>query len=402
MFRVAPRVRLNLGITEALLEIDHVKLSALRQEFHRFPELGFKEVRTKAKVATFLREMGLEVHEGAGVVGVLRAGTGNRAIGLRADMDALPIDETSDHDYCSETSGVMHACGHDGHMTMLLGAAQALAADPGFDGTVVFLFQPNEEHGLGAQAMIDEGVLEQFPIEEVYAIHNLPGAPVGQVSTRPGLICSSESLFEITIKGQGGHASMPQAGRDAITIGAEIVQALQTIVARKLAPGAGAVVSVTEFLTDGQRNVLPGTAILKGDVRARTPDDRKEIDGYMRQIAEGIAAAHGVAVDVGFNTEFIETINAQSPTDAVIRAANAAGLDTVRDRQPMSFSEDFAHFSAAVPGCFLLLGNGETEAHGQPLHSSDYDFNDALLPIGATFWTKLVRDRLPLREGKDR
>ncbi len=402
MFRVAPRVRLNLGITEALLEIDHVKLSALRQEFHRFPELGFKEERTKAKVATFLREMGLEVHEGAGVVGVLRAGKGNRAIGLRADMDALPIDETSDHDYCSETPGVMHACGHDGHMTMLLGAAQALAADPGFDGTVVFLFQPNEEHGLGAQAMIEEGVLEQFPIEEVYAIHNLPGAPVGQVSTRPGLICSSESLFEITIKGQGGHASMPQAGRDAITIGAEIVQALQTIVARKLAPGAGAVVSVTEFLTDGQRNVLPGTAILKGDVRARTPDDRKEIDGYMRQIAEGIAAAHGVAVDVGFNTEFIETINAQSPTDAVIRAANAAGLDTVRDRQPMSFSEDFAHFSAAVPGCFLLLGNGETEAHGQPLHSSDYDFNDALLPIGATFWTKLVRDRLPLREGKDR
>ncbi len=402
MFRVAPRVRLNLGITEALLEIDHVKLSALRQEFHRFPELGFKEERTKAKVATFLREMGLEVHEGAGVVGVLRAGKGNRAIGLRADMDALPIDETSDHDYCSETPGVMHACGHDGHMTMLLGAAQALAADPGFDGTVVFLFQPNEEHGLGAQAMIEEGVLEQFPIEEVYAIHNLPGAPVGQVSTRPGLICSSESLFEITIKGQGGHASMPQAGRDAITIGAEIVQALQTIVARKLAPGAGAVVSVTEFLTDGQRNVLPGTAILKGDVRARTPDDRKEIDGYMRQIAEGIAAAHGVAVDVGFNTEFIETINAQSPTDAVIRAANAAGLDTVPDRQPMSFSEDFAHFSAAVPGCFLLLGNGETEAHGQPLHSSDYDFNDALLPIGATFWTKLVRDRLPLREGKDR
>ena len=402
MFRLAPQVRLDLGITEALLDIDHVKLSALRQEFHRFPELGFKEERTKAKVATLLREMGLEVHEGAGVVGVLRAGTGNRAIGLRADMDALPIDETSDHDYCSETPGVMHACGHDGHMTMLLGAAQALAADPGFDGTVVFLFQPNEEHGLGAQAMIDEGVLAQFPIEEVYAIHNLPGAPVGQVSTRPGLICSSESLFEITIEGQGGHASMPQAGRDAITIGAEIVQALQTIVARKLAPGAGAVVSVTEFLTDGQRNVLPGTAILKGDVRARTPEDRKEIDGYMRQIAEGIAAAHGVAVDVGFNTEFIETINAQSPTDAVIRAANAAGLDTVPDRQPMSFSEDFAHFSAAVPGCFLLLGNGETQAHGQPLHSSDYDFNDALLPIGSAFWSALVRDRLPLRGGNDR
>jgi amidohydrolase len=402
VFRVAPRVRLDLGITEAFLEIDHVKLSALRQEFHRFPELGFKEEQTKAKVATRLRELDLEVHEGAGVVGVLRAGTGNRAIGLRADMDALPIMEKSHHDYQSQTPGVMHACGHDGHMTMLLGAAQALAADPRFDGTVVFLFQPNEEHGLGAQAMIDEGVLEQFPIEEVYAIHNLPGAPVGQVSTRPGLICSSESLFEITIKGQGGHASMPQTGRDAITIGAEIVQALQTIIARKLAPGAGAVISVTEFLTDGQRNVLPGTATLKGDARARTPEDRNDIERFMRQIAEGIAAAHGVSVDVGFNTEFIETINAEGPTNAVIRAANAAGLDTVPDRQPMSFSEDFAHFSAAVPGCFLLLGNGETKAHGQPLHSSDYDFNDDLLPIGATFWTKLVRDRLPLREGKVR
>lgn len=382
------------------MQTDHVKLAALRKEFHRFPELGFHEERTKARVAGLLREFGLEVHEGVGVVGLLRAGTGNRAIGLRADMDALPIKETSRHDYCSETPGVMHACGHDGHMTMLLGAAQALAADPGFDGTVVFLFQPNEEHGLGARAMIDDGVLERFPIEEVYAIHNLPGAPVGQVSTRPGLICSSESLFEITIKGQGGHASMPQAGRDAITIGAEIVQALQTIISRKLAPGAGAVVSVTEFLTDGQRNVLPGTAILKGDVRARTPADRKEIDTLMRQIAKGIASAHGVSVDVAFNTEFIETINAQDPTSAVIRVAGAAGLETLPNRQPMSFSEDFAHFAAAVPGCFMLLGNGEAGAHGQPLHSSDYDFNDALLPIGSALWAALVRDRLPVDEGR--
>ncbi len=370
-------------------------LIALRHDFHRFPELGFKEERTKARVASILRDLGLEVHEGVGVVGVLKRGTGNRAIGLRADMDALPITETSSHDYVSGAQGVMHACGHDGHMTMLLGAAALLADDPGFDGTVVFVFQPNEEHGLGAQAMLEEGLLKRFPVEEIYAIHNLPGAPVGQISTRQGQICSSESLFEITITGQGGHASMPQVGRDAITIGAEIVQALQTIVSRKLAPGSGAVVSVTEFLTDGQRNVLPGKAILKGDVRSRHPEDRKQIADFMEKIAKGIAAAHGVSVSLSFETEFIETINAAEPTQAVIDAAHAQGLEVVGNREPMSFSEDFAHFSEAVPGCFFMLGNGGEGPCGQPLHSSDYDFNDDLLPIGAAFWARLVRDRLP-------
>lgn len=370
-------------------------LTALRHEFHQTPELGFAEDATKARVAGILESLGIETHVGAGVVGLLKRGTGNRAIALRADMDALPIHETSTHNYVSQTSGVMHACGHDGHMTMLLGAAEALAKDTGFDGTVVFIFQPNEEHGLGAQAMIAEGVLERFPVEEIYAIHNLPGAPLGQISTRPGQICSSESLFEILIEGQGGHASMPQVGRDAITIGAEIVQALQTIVSRKLAPGAGVVVSVTEFLTDGQRNVLPGTATLKGDVRARMPADREEVARLMRQIAHGIGAAHGVTVSVQFNTEFIETINAAEPVRAVIDAAFNLGLDVEGNREPMSFSEDFAHFSAAIPGCFLLMGNGQEGPCGQPLHSDDYDFNDALLPIGAAFWTQLVRDRLP-------
>lgn len=375
--------------------MDRAEMVALRHELHRQPELGFQEERTKARVAGILRDLGLEVHEGAGVVGILRAGTGNRAIGLRADMDALPIMETSAHDYVSETPGVMHACGHDGHTTMLLGAAAQLADARDFDGTVVFLFQPNEEHGLGAQAMISEGVLERFPIEEVYGIHNLPGAPLGQVSTRVGQICASESLFEITVNGQGGHASMPQVGRDAITIGAEIVQALQTIVSRKLAPGAGAVVSVTEFLTDGQRNVLPGQAVLKGDVRARVPEDRIAIDGFMRQIAQGIATAHGVTVDVSFNTDFIEVINAADPAAHVVEAARGAGLAVLPDRDPMSFSEDFAHFAAAVPGCFLLLGNGEDGPNAQPLHASDYDFNDNLLPIGRDFWAALVRHRLP-------
>ena len=372
-----------------------IDLIALRHDLHKMPELGFAEERTKARVAGILDELGIETHIGLGVVGVLKRGAGNRAIGLRADMDALPIHEASNHGYVSQTAGVMHACGHDGHMTMLLGAAAALVENPDFDGTVLFIFQPNEEHGLGAQATIADGLLERFPVEEIYAIHNLPGAPVGKVSTRPGQICSSESLFEILIEGQGGHASMPQVGRDAITIGAEIVQALQTIVSRKLAPGAGVVVSVTEFLTDGQRNVLPGIATLKGDVRARLPQDREDVARLMRQLVEGIGAAHGVEVSMTFNTEFIETINAEEQTRAVINAALALGLETDGNRDPMSFSEDFAHFSAAVPGCFLLMGNGQEGPCGQPLHSDDYDFNDELLPIGAAFWAQLVRDRLP-------
>ncbi|NNE52985.1 MAG: amidohydrolase [Sulfitobacter sp.] len=374
---------------------DAKDLTALRRKFHQHPELGFQEQRTKARIAGLLRKLGLEVHEGAGVVGVLRAGGGNRAIGLRADMDALPIHETASHAHVSTQPGIMHACGHDGHMTMLLGAAAALAADPTFDGTVVFIFQPNEEHGLGAQAMLEEGLLERFPIEEVYAIHNLPGAPVGQISTRPGQICASESLFEITISGQGGHASMPQVGRDALTVGAELVGALQTIVSRKLAPGAGAVLSVTEFVTDGQRNVLPGQAVLKGDVRTRRPEDRAAVERFMRQISEGIAKAHGVGVTVDFRTEFIETANATAPVAAVARAARNLDLETVDNREPMSFSEDFAHFTAAAPGCFLLLGNGTEGPHNQPLHASDYDFNDAALPIGVAFWKALVQDRLP-------
>ena len=191
-------------------------------------------------------------------------------------MDALPIHETNTHDYISKNTGVMHACGHDGHMAMLLGAAHKLSTNANLGGTIVFIFQPNEELGLGAKAMMDEGLLENFPIQEIYGIHNLPGVPTGSLLTRPGLICSSESLFEIKINGVGGHSSMPQLGRDTITIGAEVVQTLQTIIARKLASGSGAVVSVTEFISDGQRNVLPGETILKGDVRTRRPDDRKK------------------------------------------------------------------------------------------------------------------------------
>ena len=370
-------------------------LAEIRRDFHRFPELGFQEKRTKEKIASYLKELGLDVHYGVGIVGVLRAGEGNKIIGLRADMDALPIHETNTHDYISKNKGVMHACGHDGHMAMLLGAAHKLSTNANFSGTIVFIFQPNEELGLGAKAMMDEGLLENFPIQEIYGIHNLPGVQTGTLLTRPGLICSSESLFEIKIKGMGGHSSMPQLGRDTITIGAEVVQTLQTIISRKLASGSGAVVSVTEFISDGQRNVLPGETILKGDVRTRLPDDRKKIELYLNQIASGVASAHDIDIDVFFKTEFVETINHPIPTEAVLKTAKRIGLKT-NECEPMSFSEDFSHFSNSVPGCFFLLGNGTDGANNKPLHSNDYDFNDALLPIGSDFWVSLAKNRLSM------
>ena len=231
-------------------------LEKIRRDFHKYPELGFQEKRTKSKIANYLKELGLDVQCGSGIIGVLRGGDGGKAIGLRADMDALPIQETNTHSYISKNTGVMHACGHDGHMAMLLGAAYRLSSNVNFKGTIVFIFQPNEELGLGAKAMIDEGLLKNFPIEEIYGIHNIPGVPTGELLTRTGIICSSESLFEIKIRGMGGHSSMPQLGRDAITIGAEVVQSLQTIISRRIAPGSGAVVSATEFISNGQRNVL--------------------------------------------------------------------------------------------------------------------------------------------------
>ena len=372
-------------------------LVEIRRDFHRFPELGFKEKRTKDKIIGYLKELGLDVHSGAGIVGVLRSGGGRKVIGLRADMDALPIRETNTHDYVSNNTGVMHACGHDGHMAMLLGAAHKLSTNANFSGTIVFIFQPNEELGLGAKAMMDEGLLENFPIQEIYGIHNLPGVPTGELLTRSGVICSSESLFEIKIKGMGGHSSMPQLGRDAITIGSEVVQALQTIISRRIGSGSGAVVSVTEFISNGQRNVLPGETILKGDVRTRRLDDRKKIELFLNQISNGIASAHDIEIEVSFETEFIETINHIKPTEAVLKTAKKSGLK-ITDCKPMSFSEDFAHFSNAVPGCFFLLGNGIDGANNKPLHSSDYDFNDDLLPIGADFWASLAKNCLSKEE----
>lgn len=374
-------------------------MTAWRQDFHRHPELGFEEVRTSFRVAELLKEFGLEVKRGigkTGVVGVLQKGDSTRSIGLRADMDALPIEETTNLPYRSANSGTMHACGHDGHTSMLLGAAKYLAESGDFDGRAVFIFQPNEEHGEGAQAMIADGIFDSAPVDEIFAIHNMPGLPLGHVETRAGPMTAAESLFEIEIEARGGHAALPHMGVDAIIVGAEIVSALQTIVSRKLNPGMNGVVSVTEFITDGRRNVLPGQAILKGDARALTPENNSAIEHHMRQIVAGICAAHGVSATVRYDTIFPPTINSAAPASAVTKAASALfGTNAVNgSSEPKLFSEDFAHMAKAQPGCFLLLGNGTEGAHARPLHSSDYKFNDDALVPGSSFWVGLVEQQL--------
>ena len=381
--------------TEQLRDV----MTTWRRDLHAHPELGFDEHRTSAKVAELLKQFGLDVHAGiggTGVVGVLQRGNGARSIGMRADMDALPISEKNGFDHKSTRQGVMHACGHDGHTAMLLGAAKHLAESGDFSGRAVFIFQPAEEHGKGGPAMIADGLFDRFPVDEVYGMHNMPGMETGQFALRTGAMMASEALFEIEIDGQGGHAAMPHKGVDAIVVGAEIVTALQTIVSRKLNPGQNGVVSVTEFITDGQRNVLPGRAVLKGDARALNREVNAAIEQKMRQIVEGVCMAHGVRGKVSYDTVFEVTINApEQAQKAAHCAAMVAGPDGVDDDcPPVMGSEDFAHMALARPGCFIFAGNGTSGANAQPLHSADYDFNDDLLVPGSSFWVQLVEQEL--------
>ncbi len=375
------------------------EMTMWRHDFHSRPELGFDEHRTSAQVAELLGEFGLEVHQGIGrngVVGILQRGNGPLSIGLRADMDALPICEQNRFAYRSGNDGVMHACGHDGHIAMLLGAAKHLSANDDFNGRVVFIFQPNEEHGLGAPAMIEDGLFGRFDVDQVYAMHNIPGMALGTFATRSGPITASESLFEISVAARGGHAALPHMGVDAILVGSEIVGALQTIVARKLNPSLNGVVSVTEFATDGGRNILPGHATLRGDARALAPDINAAIEKRMRQIVEGICLAHDVTANVSYETIFPATINAAAPARAAVDAATElVGANHVDGDCPAKlFSEDFAHMAAAKPGCFVLMGNGLDGANARPLHSADYDFNDEALTFGSSFWATLVEQQL--------
>jgi amidohydrolase len=379
------------------------EMTVWRHRLHANPETGFEEHDTAEFVAATLSAFGIDVHRGVGgtgVVGTLRAGGGNRAIGLRADMDALDIHEIAENRaHVSQRAGKMHACGHDGHMAMLLGAAKTLANSRDFNGIVHFIFQPAEEHGRGAKAMVDDGLLERFPMEEIYAVHNMPGIPAGHFWTRPGGIMASEDNFVIEIRGRGTHAARPHMGVDPIVVGSEIVLALQTVVARKLDPIAQGVVSVTEFITDGTRNVLPGTVVLKGDTRSYAPEVQKLIEERMSAIAAGICAAHGAEHRFSYTHEFAPTVNwADHVAPAVAAARAVVGSANVDSNCPaLLASEDFGAFLRAVPGNYMFIGSGISGEPGStPLHNPNYDFNDDLLTLGADYFATLARQRLPI------
>jgi len=347
-------------------------------------------------VAVQLAALGVEVIRqvgGTGVVGTLRRGAGTRSIGLRADMDALPITEAGTPAYRSTHEGRMHACGHDGHMAMVLGAARLLTQAGDWSGTVQFVFQPAEEPGKGAKAMLADGLLTRFPMDEIYGVHSTPGLPEGQFATRAGGIGASEDNFVIRIQGRAAHAARPHMSIDPIVIGSEIVLALQSVVARSVDPIDQAVVSVTEFITDGARNVIPGSVTIKGDTRSYSAEVQALLERRMAALISGICAAHGAGHAFEYTHEFEPTVNPPQCLDAVVQAAvETAGREHVdRDCRPVMGSEDFGVFLKVIPGNFLRLGCG---VDAVPLHNPRFDFNDRLLVPGARYFATLARHRL--------
>ena len=381
-------------------------LTGWRRALHAIPETGFEEAKTSAFVTRVLKALGLEVHTGIGGTGLvanLKVGSGKGTIGLRAEMDALNITELpADRAYASGTPGKMHACGHDGHMSIILGAAQLLRERRDFDGTVRFIFQPAEEHGRGAKAMMDDGLFERFPVDEIYGLHNMPGMRAGTFAMREGGLMASEDNFVIHVKGRGTHAARPHMGVDPIVIGAQIVLALQTVVSRTLDPGAQAVVSCTEFITDGIRNAIPSNVVIKGDTRSYDPQVQRMLAARMREISEGICRMHGAGCDFSYTHEFAPTVNWAECVPVAVAAATAiVGAENVdANVAPMMISEDFGAFLQVVPGAFVFLGNGaEGETGGTPLHNGSYDFNDEVLATGARYFAEIVRMRLPAPAG---
>lgn len=372
------------------------QLITWRRHLHSIAETAFTEKNTAAYIADQLASLGLDVATnigGTGVVGTLKRGSSNRAIGLRADMDGLPLHEKSGAPYAPATSGSMHACGHDGHMTMVLGAAAALVKDDSFDGTVHFVFQPAEEPGKGAQAMIDDGLFTRFPMDEIYGIHNMPGWPEGHLLTRSGALMASEDNFVIRIVGRGGHASRPQLVIDPIVIAAEVISALQTIVSRSIDPSQSGVVSCTEVFTDGSRNAIPNEVIIKGDTRSYDRDVQAKLESQMRQLVTGICAAHGATGTVEYTYEFEPTLNDEMCTAVAVKSAlKVAGPERVNGEcSQIMASEDFGVFTRHIPGCFIFLGMGENHT---PLHNSEFNFNDNVLQTGVDFYVDVVRSQL--------
>ena len=362
------------------------EMKSWRQDLHKIPEIGLEEYETSKYLKGKLDEFKIDYKAGysnTGIVAWVKGSKGNsdRSIALRADFDALPMPEKNEFEHKSTNKGMMHACGHDGHTSMLLGAAKYLSENNDFDGTVYFIFQPDEEKTQGAQAMIDDGLFTKFNIDEVFAFHNLPGMKTGSFASRAGTITASESLFKIELWGQGGHSALPHMGVDTITVGSQIINSLQSIVSRKLNPAVNGVVSVTGFSADGTENVLPGYALITGDSRSLSPESNKIIESSMKDIVEGIAKAHNIKSSFSYYTRTNMTTNTADQVDAAMAAARTVvGKDMVDGNcEPKLFSEDFSQMTMVKPGCYILIGNGTEGAHGQSLHSSNYDFNDELL-----------------------
>lgn len=378
----------------------HAELTEIRRDIHTNPELGLEEHRTSDLVARKLQEWGIEVHRGigrTGVVGVLRSGNGPGAIGLRADMDALPIHEATNLPYASRNAGRMHACGHDGHTTMLLGAAKYLAESRRFNGTVHFIFQPAEEGVGGALAMLEDKLFERFPCDAIFGMHNRPGMPVGQFAISPGTGMAGGAFFDITVAGRGAHGARPEESVDPVLVACHIGTALQSIVSRNISPQDTAVVSITRIHGGDAYNVIPQTATIAGTVRTMKRETMTMVETGMRRIAEGVAAGFGASASVDFRLIFAPLVNDPAQVQAITdTAAELVGEEQVaRNKRPAMASEDFSFMMEKVPGAYINLGNGENSA---PVHNPAYDFNDEAIPFGVALWARLVERKLPRGE----
>jgi len=384
----------------------HAEMAVWRHRIHAHPETAFEEYKTAELVSQLLQSFGISVDRGiarTGVIGTLEGSVpGGRAIALRADMDALHIEEQNRFAHASHERGRMHACGHDGHTAMLLGAAKHLAETRNFAGTIYFIFQPAEENEGGARSMIEEGILEKYPIEAVYGMHNWPGLPVGEFAIHAGPMMAAFDIFEIKVKGRGAHAGMPHLAIDPIVAAAQIVNGLQTIASRNVHPLEGGVVSVTQIHGGDTWNVIPETVVLRGTTRSFSPAVRDQIEPAIRRIADGVCSACGAQMELRYERRYPPTINSAAETEiAIAAAASLVGDSNVkRDMLPSMAAEDFAWFLEQRPGAYIWIGNGSAESGGM-LHSPHYDFNDTILPLGASYWVRLAesilsKDRAPL------
>ena len=396
-----------MKLVEPILSFQ-AELQAIRRDLHAHPELCYEEHRTADIVAERLAAWGIPVVRGlgvTGVVGIIKNGTSGRAIGLRADMDALPMQELNGFAHASTHAGKMHACGHDGHTAMLLGAAHYLAQHRNFDGTVYLIFQPAEEGGGGAKRMIDDGLFERFPMDAVYGMHNWPGIPEGHFGVVPGPMMASSNEFHVTVRGKGAHAAQPHRGIDPVMVAVQIAQAWQSIISREKNPLHTAVLSITQIHAGSATNIIPDEAELVGTVRTFSTEVLDLIERRMQEMASGIAAGFGASIDFGFKRNYPPLVNHPQQTAFAIEAmravVGASQVDT--NVEPTMGAEDFAFMLQAKPGCYVFIGNGEgahrAGGHGLgpcQLHNASYDFNDHLLPIGASYWVRLAEMSLPI------